>query len=120
MKNVRISDHRKAVGAAGIGRFEQPAAGASHRVVHVHVHLANDDLLFLLHLLRWQRGVLHDVTEDIDRHLGAGVRHVDVVHRAVERGVGVHVAARFLHLLVDPAARAGGGPLEQHVFEHVG
>ena len=49
----------------------------------------------------------------------AGVRHVDVIDRAVEARVGVHVTAGFLHFLIDAAAGARGGAFEKHVFEHV-
>ena len=45
--------------------------------------------------------------------------HIDVINRAIERRVGVHVTAGFLHFLVDAPAPRGGGAFEEHVFEHV-
>ena len=60
--------------------------------------------------------MLHDVAENINGLHRARVRHVDVIYRAIEAGVGIHVAARFLHFLIDPAAGAGGGAFEKHVF----
>ena len=63
--------------------------------------------------------MLHDVAQDVYRRGRAGIRHVNVIDRAVEARVGVHVTARFLHLLVNAAAGARGGALEEHVFEHM-
>jgi len=62
---------------------------------------------------------LHDVTEDVDRDSRSGVRHVDVINRAVEGRVGVHVAASLLHFLVDTAAWPGRRAFEEHVLQHV-
>ena len=66
-----------------------------------------------------KRGVLHDVAENIDGDPRAGVGDVDVINRAVEGGVGVHVTAGFLHFLVDAAAGARGRAFEKHVLQHV-
>ena len=98
---------------------KQPAAGATAGIVLAHVHFAADDLEFLGQFVRRQRRVLHDVAQNIDRRGRAGVRHVNVIDRAVEARVGVHVTAGFLHLLVNAAAGARGGALEEHVFEHM-
>ena len=64
--------------------------------------------------------MLEDIAEDIDGDAAAGDGDIDPVDGAVEGRVGVHVAAGGLDLLVDAAGAAGGGALEQHVFEHVG
>ena len=75
--------------------------------------------MFLGQFVGRQRRVLHDVAQDVDGDARAGVRHVNVIHRAVETRVGVHVTAGFLHFLVNAAAGPRRGALEQHVFEHV-
>lgn len=92
---------------------------AEARIIHVHVHLAADHVHLLAQFVGGQGGVHHDVAEDVDGNLRAGVWHVDVIDRAVEGGVGVHVAARILHLLVDDARGAVGSALEQHVLQRV-
>ena len=63
--------------------------------------------------------MLHDVAQDVNRRARARVRHVNVIDRAVEARVGVHVTAGLLHLLVNPAAGPRRGALEQHVLQHV-
>ena len=62
---------------------------------------------------------MHDIAQDVQGDLGAGVGDINMENRAVEGGVGVHVTARFLDFLVNAAARARGGAFEKHVFEHV-
>ena len=59
------------------------------------------------------------VAENINRHTRAGVRHVNVIDRAIKARVGVHVAARFLHFLINATADARGCAFEQHVFQHM-
>ena len=119
IENIRIADDGEAIRTARVGGFKQAAAGAAAGIVLAHVHFAADDVHFLGQFIRRQRGVLHDVAQDINRRGRAGVRHVNVIHRAVEAGVGVHVTARFLHFLVNAAAGARRGAFEEHVFEHV-
>ena len=84
-----------------------------------HVHLATDDIKFLGEFIRGKRGVLHDVAENIYRHTRAGVRHVNVIDRAIKARVGVHVTARFLYFLINAAAGASGRAFEQHMFQHM-
>ena len=109
----------KRYGLLRVGGFKQPAARAAAGIVLVHVHFAADDVHFLGQFVRRQRRVLHDVAQNINRRARAGVRHVNVIHRAVEARVGVHVTAGLLHFLVNAAAGPRRGALEQHVFEHV-
>jgi hypothetical protein len=87
------------------------------RIILVHVHLAADDVHLLRQFLLGQRGVLHDVAEDVDGDFPAGVRDIDPIDRAVERRIGVHVTAGFLHFLINAAGRAGRCPFEEHVLQ---
>ncbi len=119
VENIQIADDGEAIRAARVGGFKQAAAGAAAGIILAHVHFAADDIEFLGEFIRRQRGVLHDVAQNINRRGRAGVRHVNVIHRAVEARVGVHVTAGFLHFLVNPAAGARRRAFEQHVFEHV-
>ena len=119
VENVRITDDRETIRAARVGGFKQSPARAAARIVLSHVHLAADHVHLLGQFIRRQRRVLHDVAQDVNRRARAGVRHVNVIHRAVEARVGVHVTAGFLHLLVNPAAGPRGGAFEQHVLQHV-
>ena len=119
VENVRVADNGEAIRTAGVGGHEQAAAGAAIGIVDVHVHFAADDVHFLGQFIRRQRGVLHDVAQNIDGRARAGVGHINMIDRAIEAGVGVHVTADFLHFLIDAAAGAGGGAFEEHVFEHV-
>ena len=119
VENVRIANDGEAIRAAGVSGFEQAAAGAAAGIVHVHVHLADDDFHFLGQFVGGQRGVLHNVAENVHGDACAGIGNVNVIDGAVERRVSVHITAGFLHLLINATAGACGGPLEQHVFEHV-
>ena len=120
IEEVQQSDDRIAVGTLGVGGRKKPLAGAAARIVFAHVHLAPDDIEFLLEFIGRQRRVLEDVAENIDGRGGPRVRHIDPIHGAVEARVRIHVAARRLDLLVDATGAPGGGSLEEHVFEHVG
>ena len=120
VEDVWVTDDGEAIGAFGVGGLEKTPAGTAAGIVGVHVHLADDDLLLLLQLLTRQRSVLHHVAKHIDGDLRAGVRHVNVKNRAVERSERVHVAAGLLDFLVDAASGPGGGAFEEHVFEDVG
>ena len=119
MKNIRVTDYREPAGALGIGCFKKPPAGAASGIIDVHIHLADNHVLLLCHLIRRECCVLHDVAENVDGDFRARVRHIDVINRPIEGGISVHIPAGFLHFLVDAAARSGSGPFEEHVFEHV-
>lgn len=119
VEDIWIPDDGITIRAAGIRGFEEPPARAPSRVILIHVHLAQDDLLFFLHLSGRQRRVLHDIAKDINCDLGAGVRDVDVIDRAVERRVGVHVSARVLNFLIDAAGFPRGCSLKEHMLQHM-
>jgi hypothetical protein len=112
VEDVGIADDGEAVGALGIGGFEEAAAGPAAGVVVVHVHLAADDLEFLGEFGVGEGGVLHDIGEDIDGHAGAGGGDIDPVNGAIEGGVGVHVTAGLLDFLVDAAGPRRSVPLK--------
>ena len=119
VENIKIADDREAVGAFGVSGFKQPAAGAAAGVILAHVHLAADHIEFLGQVVRRQRGVLHDVAQYINSRDGAGVGHVNMINRAVEAGVGVHVAPGLLHFLINAAPGARGRAFKKHVFQNV-
>ncbi len=119
IEDVGIADDGEAIRAARVSDLEEPARGFLARVVLVHVHLAADDVHLLAQFIGGQRGVHHDVAENVHGDLRARVRHIDVIDGAVERRVSVHVAARVLHLLIDFPRRPIRRALEEHVFEHV-
>ena len=119
VEDVAVADDREAIRAARVSGLEEPAARAATGVVVAHVHLTADDVELLLQLVVGQRGVLHDVAEHVHGDARAGVRRVDVIHRAVEARVGVHVAAYVLHLAVNLPRRPRGGAFEEHMFEHM-
>ena len=120
VKNVRVANDGEAIGAFGVGAFEQAPSGAPSGIILVHVHFAADDVQFLAQLVGWQGGVLHDVAKDVDGHGGAGVGHVDVIDGAIKGSESVHVTPGRLHLLIDAAAGPGCGALEKHVLQHMG
>jgi hypothetical protein len=119
VEDVAVADDREAIRAARVSGLEEPAARAATGVVVAHVHLAADDVELLLQLVVGQRGVLHDVAEHVHGDARAGVRGINVIHRAVEARVGVHVAADVLHLAVNLPRRTRGRAFEEHVFQHM-
>ena len=119
VEDVEQANDGQAIRTAYIRSFEKSFTRTPVRVVLPHVHLAADDVELLGERLLGQRGVLDDVAQDVDGDARAGVRHVDVIDRSVERRVGVHVTAGFLNLLIDPAAGACRRAFEKHMLEHV-
>lgn len=101
-------------------RGEQRLAETLVGVVLHHVDLTQDHVLLAGHLIRWQRRVQDHVREEVDgdRHVLAG--QIDIVHRAVEGGVRIDIAAVGLDRGADFSARAALGPLEEQVLEVVG
>ena len=119
VKDVRIADHRVTIRAGGVGGFEETPTGATAGIVLAHIDLAPDDVQFLFQFRLGQGGVLHDVAQNINSHARAGVGDINVIHRAIKRGVGVHVAAGLLHFLINAPHPAGFGTLEEHVLQNV-
>src|ERR1041385_6742277 len=64
MKNGLVTNDREPIGTTGVGCLEQSPAGAPCGIINVHVHLANDDILFASQLVGGEAGVLHDVSKD--------------------------------------------------------
>ena len=120
VEDVRITDDRVAVRAGRVGRLEQAPAGALARIIVAHRDLAADHVQFLCQLIGRQRRVLEDVAKDVDGHDRAVIGHIDVIHRAIEGRVGVHVPAGLLHLLINAPGATFLGAFEKHVLENVG
>ncbi len=118
--DVGVADDSETIGASGVSGFEQAPRRPLARIVMVHVHFPEDDLLFLRHFVSGESGILDDIAEDVDGHGGAGVGNVNPIDRPVEGGVGIHVTACVLDLLVDASGGPVGCALKKHVFEHVG
>ena len=118
-EDVAVADDGLAVGMRAEGGLEQRLRQPLVGVVEAHVDLAQDDFLLLRHFLRGQRGVQHGVGEQVDGDSGVLRRHVDIVDGAVERRVGVDVAAMRLDGRGDLPAGAAFRALEEHVLEVV-
>ncbi len=101
VENGRITDDGIAIRAARVGGFEKAPAGAPGWIIRVHVHLPQDDLFFLFKFVLRERRMLADIAENVDGGARAGIGDIDVIHGAIKRGVGVHVAAGILDLLVN-------------------
>ena len=84
-----------------------------------HPDLFEDDAPLGLDLLGAERGVPHDVGEDVEREPEVLVGHADVERRVLLGGEGVHVAADRLHRVGDVGGAAGVGALEEQVLEEV-
>ena len=119
IENVRVANDRVAVGTFGIGDFEETAAGAASWIILAHVHFPTDNIQLLSQLIGGKGRVLHDIAQNLDRDFPPGVGHVNPINRSIKGGISVHVTARILHFLIDPACTARGGPFEEHVLEHV-
>ena len=120
VKNIPVADDRVPIGAFRVGRLKQPAAGTTGGVIVAHVHFSADDIEFTGQLVPRQGGVLHDVTQDFGGESCAGVGNGDVINRAIERSVGVHLSARILDGMIDLQPVTVACALEQHVLEHMG
>ena len=62
----------------------------------------------------------HGVGQDLHRLGGPVSRHVDPINGPIKTGVGIDVAALFLHLPGNFPAAALVRAFEEHVFENVG
>ena len=119
VEDVRIANHRMPVRAGGVGGFKETPTGPATGVVLPHVDFAPDDVQLLFQLRFGQRGVLHDVAQNIHRYARASVGDINVIHSTIKGGVGVHVAAGLLHFLINAPQPAGFGSLEKHVLQDV-
>ena len=120
VENLAITDNRISARTNPIGRFEQPAAGRSPRIVFAHIHLPANHVALLFQFLGGQQGVAHDVAEDIGNLPPSFPGRTDPVNGAVKGGVGIHVTSQILNFPVDGADFPGLGSLEEHVLQNVG
>ena len=96
-ENVFVTNNRILVGMLAESRVEQRLAQTVVRIVVAHGDLAQDHVLLAGHFFDGQRRVQHRVGQHIERDIHMRRGQVDVVNRAVKRGVGVDVAAMRLH-----------------------
>ena len=89
-------------------------------VVAVHGDFLEDDVAFLLHLLRVKHGAGDHVGDDVDRHGQVGVQHAGEVAGAFLRRGGVGFAAHLVKGRGDLQGGAALGALEQQVLQEVG
>ena len=119
VEDVEVPDDGVPVGALAEGGREHEFGAHAVGVIEAHGEFAADDLLLLCELLLRQGGVQGCVGEEFNRRGRAVRRDIDPVDGAVERGVGVDVAAGFLHRAGDFVGAAFLGALEDHVLEEV-
>ncbi len=90
------------------------------RVIAVHGDFLEDDVPFLLHLLRVQDRAGDHVRDDVDRHGKVRVQHPGEVAGAFLRGGGVGFPADLVEGRGDFQRGAALGALEQQVLQEVG
>ena len=89
-------------------------------VVAVHRDFLEDDVAFLLHLLRVQDGAGDHVRDDVDGHRQVRVQHPGEVAGAFLGGGGVGFPADLIEGRGDFQGRAPLGAFEQQVLQEVG
>ena len=120
VENLEVSDDRMPVGTGGEGRGEHQLGAHAVRVVEAHGEFAADHFLFLDEFFGGQSGVERGIGEKLHRRACAVGRDINPINRAVERRVGVDIAAGFLHGAGDFVRAALLRALEDHVLEQVG
>ena len=118
-KHIAMADDRLTEGMFAKGGGKERVPQPVVRVVARHRDLAEDDLALLRNLGGRQRRMEHGVGEHVDRDGGMLARKINVVNGAVERRVGVDVAAVGLHGRRNFPTGAARRALEQHVLDKV-
>ena len=110
--DVEIPDHRMAVRAFFENGIEHELGALAAGIIKSHGKLAADDFLFFRVFGFRQGRILHRIGQDFDSFRGSIRRCINPVNRAVERGVGIDVAATVLDLLGYFTRGAGCRPFE--------
>ena len=88
-------------------------------IIVAHRKLAPNHLALLFQLIGGERGIHQRIGEQIERRLHAARRDINPIHRAVERRVGVDVAAVVLHRAREVLRCASRRAFEKHVLQQV-
>ncbi len=116
---VRGAADRAAQRVRSQHRGDEVFVGDVGGVVAVHRDFLEDDVAFLLHLLRVQHGAGDHVGDDVDRHRQVGVQHAGEVAGAFLRRGGVGFPAHLVEGRGDFQGGAAPGALEQQVLQEV-
>ena len=90
------------------------------RVILVHLDLFKDDTLLAGDVFSGEGGMEDEIRENIEGRIGLLFKHLDVEADVFLAGEGVKVAAHAVHFAGDLLRGAGGGALEDHMFDEVG
>ena len=119
VENFEMTDDRVPIGTGAESRRKHQLRAHAVRIVEAHGELAADDFLFLGKFLGGKGRMQSRVGEQFHGGGRTVCRHVDPINRAVERGVGIDIAARLLHGAGDFVGAALFRALENHVLEQM-
>ena len=102
-----------------IGGLEKQLPHHPIGIVDPHRELAPDHFLFLAVLLRRAESSSSSRRPECRARCDAFLRHIDPENGAIERSIGIDVAAHVLDFLRDRVGRSRLGSLEKHVLENV-
>ena len=117
---VEVPDDGELAVVLLISSAEEKLGGDAVGIVEAHVDFAADDVFLGLEVFEGEGGEEDELGEGLEEKLGRGVGAVDVVDGAVEGGVGVPVAAFFLHGLGQSGTVEGLGAFKDHVLQEGG
>ena len=112
-EHIAVADDRLTHRMLVVNRVKELLPKTVFRVVETHVDLTENHSFFALHFSGGQRRVKDGVAQNIDGHGRVLRRNIDVIHRAVERGVSVDITAVSLNLSRYFAASAPLSSLEE-------
>ena len=108
-----VADDWLAVGMRLKRRAKQRLAQLAVGVVQAHIDLPQNHIALALHLLRRQRRVQHDIRQHVDNLAERVGRCVNIIDRAVKRGVRIDAAAHRVDFTADCFTAAALRALEQ-------
>ncbi len=119
VEEIEMADDGMPVGMPHEGGAENQPPQFRVGIVPPHGELAPDDVHLLVVFLRGNGGIENRVGKNVERRQGMIGRKIDVIDRAVERRVGVEMAAQVLDLLRQLAVAARRRALEHQVLKQV-